>query len=103
MSSPHLTMTTDLADASAVPYFLWDEPMTVAELRQRLSNASDPERMRLLGKILREARDTDVWAFTTPAEMAALWSGLERHLGRQRDFWCFLLERWRAEGLLAAP
>jgi len=67
----------------------------VAELRSRL--ASGPtERLRLLGKVLREARDTDVWRFTTPGEVTTLWPQLQRHLGRRRAFWQFLLERWRA-------
>lgn len=29
----HAALSTDLDDPSVVPYFLWDEPMTVAELR----------------------------------------------------------------------
>lgn len=29
-------LATDLTDGSAVPYFLWDEPLTVDELRRRL-------------------------------------------------------------------
>ena len=88
-------LSLDLDDPSAVPYFLWDAPMTVAELRSRLENASRPERVRLLGKILREARDTDVWRFTTPAEVTGLWPELQRYLGRRRAFWQFLLGRWR--------
>ena len=35
----------------AVPYFLWDEPMTVTEFRSRLKTALPPERARLLGKL----------------------------------------------------
>src|SRR5262245_32579701 len=95
-------LTTDLDRADAVPYFLWDEPMTVAELRERLRTASPPEGARLLGKILREARDPDVWRFTTPVEVARRWAELAPHLGRRKGFWEFLLGSWRAEGLLAA-
>jgi hypothetical protein len=74
--------------------------MTVAHLRERLASASLPERRRLLGKILREARDTDVWRFTTPREVLDDWAGILPHLGRRRGFWVFLFERWRAQGLL---
>lgn len=95
-------LSTDLDQPSAIPYFLWDEPMTVAELRHRLATASDPERLRLLAKVLREARDTDVWVFTTPFEVVHLWPRLAPRLGRRRAFWEFLLERWRALGLLPA-
>ena len=97
----HGPLSTDLDDPSAVPYFLWDEPMTVAELRARLGTASPPERTRLLGKILREARDTDVWAFTTPAFVAGNWNKLKPHLGRRRAFWEWLLQSWKEDGLLA--
>ena len=93
-------LSTDLDRDDAVPYFLWDQPMTVAELRRRLAKASSPERTRLLGKILREARDTDVWRFTTPQEIAAHWVTLSKHLGHRRRFWAFLLGTWRAQGLL---
>ena len=56
-------LSTDLDSPTSVPYFLWDAPMTVAELKQKLDSASDEESIRLLGKILREARDTEVWKF----------------------------------------
>lgn len=95
-----LSLSSDLDDESAVPYFLWDEPMTVAELRSRLARASVPERRRLLGKILREARDTDVWRFTTPREVWSDWEELRLHLGRRRGFWTYLFDRWSAAGLL---
>ena len=91
-------LSTRLSDPDAVPYFLWDEPMTVSALRERLRTASAPEAARLLGKILREARDTDVWLFVSPAEVVARWDDLAPHLGRRRPFWKFLLNRWREEG-----
>ena len=94
-------LSTDLDNPEAVPYFLWDEPMTVRELRQRLKTASAPEKARLLGKILREARDWEVWKFTTPDEVARLWPKLVKHLGRRRSFWEFLFSEWRQQGRLA--
>jgi hypothetical protein len=95
-----ITLSTDLSDPQAVPYFLWDEPMTVSELREKLSSSSEPERLRLLGKILREARDTEAWQFTTPDEVAGAWRLLSRCLGRRRVFWEFLLGRWSKQGRL---
>lgn len=95
-----VALTDDLASDSAIPWFLWDEPMTMSELRGRLER-SDADRIRLLGKILREARDEEVWLFTTPAEISRLWPDLERHLGRRRDFWRFLLNQWREQGLVS--
>lgn len=96
-------LSTDLENPSAIPYFLWDEPMTIAELRARLTTGATPDRMRLLGKILREARDTDVWRFTTPADVLSHWPDLVGHLGRRRAFWEFILGRWKEIGLLASP
>lgn len=100
MPEPAL-LSTDLDRPDVVPYFVWDEPMTVQEIKHRLRTSSQPERYRLLGKILREAKDTDVWRFTTPEEVAAQWAHLAPHLGRRRPFWEFLLGRWRSQGLLA--
>ena len=95
-----ILLSTDLDNPNAIPYFLWDEPMTVAEFRQRLTSTSVQERMRLLAKVLREARDTDVWRFTTPEEVKRQWPALSPHLGRRRVFWTFLLESWQREGLV---
>jgi len=94
------TLSTDLADPLAVPYFLWDEPMTSDEFRRRLSSASPAEQARLLGKLLREARDSDVWVFTSPEEVRSKWPAVAPHLGRRRRFWEFLLGYWQQEGLI---
>ena len=95
-----LILSGDFNDPGAYPYFLWDDPITVAELRHRLATASEPERLRLLGKILREAKDTDVWSFTTPEDVAREFDQLRPHLGRRRAFWEYLLGVWRELGLL---
>ncbi len=94
-------LSSHLDDPDVIPYFLWDEPMDVAELRRRLRTATASEQSRLLGKILREARDTDVWRFTTPSQVAARWNEVSVHLGRRRAFWEFLLARWREDGLVS--
>lgn len=95
------SLSVDLDHPEHVPYFLWDEPMTVAELRRRLETSSEPERTRLLAKILREARDTEVWRFTTPAEVLRRWDRLAPRLGRRRKFWEFLLGEWKRRGLVS--
>ena len=74
--------------------------MTVAEFRRRLTAASLPEQTRMLGKLLREARDTDVWKFTTPEEVWRKLPEVSRHLGRRRAFWEFLFDLWQREGLV---
>jgi hypothetical protein len=98
--APGVRLSLDLNDPAAVPYFMWDEPLSVAEVRRRLASAPRAERLRLLGKVLREARDPDVWRFTSPAEVEAAWPELALHLGRRRPFWRFVLTRWKELGLL---
>lgn len=96
-----VALTTDLSRDESIPYFLlWDEPMTVRDLRERLRR-SEEDRIRLLGKILREAREKDVWLFTTVEQVDRRWEQIERHLGRRRDFWSFLFGQWRQQGLLS--
>ncbi len=91
-------LSSDLDDPEAFPYFLWDDPMSNRELRQRLRTASPPERIRLLAKILRQARDTDVWKYTSPDEVVSAWPTLSPQLGRRRLFWEFLLRSWAKQG-----
>jgi hypothetical protein len=93
-------LTTDLSDSSKRPYFLWDEDISVEELRQRLKSGPADERERLLGKMLREARDIDVWLFVTPEEVARALPSIERRLGRRLAFWKFLIDGWRSDGFL---
>ncbi len=93
-------LSTNLSSPQSIPYFLWDEPMTVAEFRRRLQTASTAEQTRLLAKLLREARDTDVWQFISPAEVWQRWPVVAPQLGRRRGFWEFLLGHWKKGGLL---
>ena len=95
-------LSTRLTDPDAIPYFLWDDPMTVSEFEERLRTASEPEQLRLLALILREARDPDVWQFVSPEEVVRLWPRLAGRLGLRRGFWEFLLARWTQLGLLRA-
>jgi len=93
-------LTTDMRAGALRPYFLWDEDVSIEELRAALSGGDEFRRQQLLGKMLREARDTDVWAFVTPREVADALPVLGRRLGRRRAFWQWLIEGWRADGLL---
>lgn len=93
-------MTIDLDRGDARPYFFWDEDLSIAELRERLAGSDSRERTRLLAKLLREARDIDVWKFVTPREVAAALPSIAGRLGRRRRFWEFLIEGWRRDGLL---
>jgi hypothetical protein len=93
-------LSLDLRDPRARPYFLWDEPnATVASFREALARSDEDEKARLLGKLMREARDEDVWMFTTVTEVRALLPKIERYLGKRRAFWGYLLEAWQRHGL----
>ena len=94
------SITTDFTQESLRPYFLWDEDVSVARLREILAGGEPFERERLIGKMLREARDIDVWAFMTPTEVADVLPRVERRLGRRARFWRFLIDGWREDGLL---
>lgn len=94
-------LSVDLSDPNGRPYFFWDEDVSVAELRTALEPGGDEHtRLRLLGKLLREARDMDVWRFVTPSDVAAALPDLGRRLGRRQRFWEFLIDGWRTDGLL---
>src|SRR4051812_31065414 len=93
-------LTTDLSEGSKRPYFLWDEDISIDELRKLLRSGSAFKRDRLLGKMLREARDIDVWGFVTPEEVARALPSIGRRVGRRLGFWTFLIDGWRSDGLL---
>lgn len=93
-------MTVNMQERGLRPYFLWDEDISIAELHQALRDGPAHERQRLLGKMLREARDVDVWAFVTPVEVANALPHLVMRLGRRRSFWEFLIKGWRDDGFL---
>jgi hypothetical protein len=93
---------TDMRNPDVVPYFTWDAPLTVREIHEQLHYAPEAQRYRLLGKILREARDTDVWVFTSPEFVSRNWDQLNPYLGRRRPFWEWLLRQWKEERLLAS-
>jgi hypothetical protein len=67
----------------------------------KLADAAHPERLPLLRVLLREARPDEVWAFVTPQQVVTEWDRLAPGLGRRRDFWLWLIEKWRALGYLA--
>lgn len=66
-------LTTNMDEQDAAPYFLWDDPIPIRALHERLRTASEPERLRLIGKIMREANDVEVWRFVSLGEVLRLW------------------------------
>jgi hypothetical protein len=81
-----------LADDRTRPYFLWWTTATVRDLRRFLEDPDPDVRAYWLGALLREANTRDVWLFVTPGHIRASWDRLQRHLGRSREMWAYLLE-----------
>ena len=88
-----------LTDAKGRPYFLWDGDLTLDEFRALLDGDDPAERARMLGKLLREARPDDAFLFVTPDRIREEWPAVQRHLGRRREFWRWLLDSWKELGV----
>jgi len=89
-----------MTDEDRRPYFLWDEDLSIAEVRRIMDGADDARRPRLMAKILREARDDEVWAFLTVRQVVESWPQIAPILGRRRAFWEFLLHAWKRRNLI---
>ncbi len=83
------------------PWFLWDMDVTEDEFRARLRHQNLDIRAQWQGRLLREARFEEVWQYVTLSELLENWPRIQRHLGRMRAFWEFLLQGWRDDGLIA--
>ena len=94
-------LTTDFERLDARPYFLWDEDISIAELRETLRTGTEDQKERLVGKMLREARDIGVWHFVTPQEAWDMFPKIERRIGKKRAaFGRWLFEGWVTDGYL---
>src|SRR5690242_1935709 len=80
-----------LSQDDARPYFLWWTDLTVRDFRAALRDPDPERRAYWMGALLREANSRDVWVFVTPADIRDLWPHLQRHLGRTREMWSWLL------------
>lgn len=90
------TPPDQLCDAEGRPYFLWDVDLTLEQFEEKLA---DPHlRPYWLTTLLRQAKPDDVFQFVSLEEISDAWPEIERGLGRQRDFWTWRIERWRARG-----
>ena len=80
------------------PYFIWwMGDLTIGQLREHLRDPDPDLRAYRIGVVLREAIPRDVWLFTTPDEIRAVWPHVLKHLGRRREMWAWLLDmkEWR--------
>lgn len=93
-------LSTDLTDEDAQPYFIWDQDITYRELRARLQSEDLDERALWMARVMREARYQDVFRLLTLGDVLVLLPRIEPRLGRMRAFWTWLIDGWRADGLL---
>jgi hypothetical protein len=91
---------TDLSDPETRPWFLWDEHLSVRDLGAILAHERRPRRVELAAKVMREARDDQLWQFLPAARVVARYVDLAPRLGRRRPVWDCLLAAWRRPRLL---
>jgi hypothetical protein len=96
MSVLNPTPPERLVDRHGRPYFLWDDEMTLDTFKARLRDPDLDVRAYFFGKLMRQAKPDDVFTLVTLQDIRQLWPRLERYLGRTREFWTWLLERWSA-------
>ncbi len=87
-----------LIDARGRPYFLWDCDLTLDQFRQALADRDEAIQAFMIGKLMRQAKPDDVFAFVRPGTIRRLWPKVLPHLGHTRAFWTWLFERWEAIG-----
>jgi len=99
MSVLRPTPKQELLDRHNRPYFLWDCDLDIDEFQARLKEGDVDERAYLTGKLMRQAKPDDVFAFIGLHEIIDLWPTLERYLGRTRAFWRWILSEWEPGSL----
>lgn len=92
------TPSDRLSDAQGRPYFLWDLDMTDGRFREKLREPDPEARAYMIGKLMRQAKPDDVFSYVSLREIHDHWGLIERHLGRTREFWRWILEQWGAVG-----
>lgn len=96
--APNISLDVTVDDAR--PYFLWDTTLTTVALRSHLSSQDASVRLYWTARVMRDARYADVWAFLKLKDILADWEALRPRLGRERERWEFLIDGWRADGLI---
>lgn len=96
-------LSRELDSDGVQPYFVWDIPITVGELKRQLAGPDPRLRAQWMARVMREARYPDVWKFLRVDDIVSHWPLIQRHLGRSRRFWEFLLDGWRQDGLIHEP
>ncbi len=83
-----------MVDGQGRPYFLWDADMTLLRFEELLRDPDPEVRGYVVGKLMRQAKPDDVFAFVDLDTIRQLWPIALRHLGPKRAFWTWLLDGW---------
>ena len=85
-----------VADPNAVPYFLWDMGLTVAQAKKALAGGDPALKLEVIVRLLREANTRDVWLFVDWATIDEAWPRIEHRLGRARAVWQMMRDHRRS-------
>jgi hypothetical protein len=99
MSLLNPTPPERLVDRHGRPYFLWDVDMTLERFRECLRHPNLDTRAYAIGKLMRQAKPDDVFRFVSVAEIREHWERVEPYLGQTREFWRWLLDTWKEQGV----
>ncbi|OGS37142.1 MAG: hypothetical protein A2293_15800 [Elusimicrobia bacterium RIFOXYB2_FULL_49_7] len=94
-------MLTEIEEENGRPYFLWDDQLTWHQLRHILNMPNHPQFAYYLGKTLREANYGDVWRLVSLQTVLSHFKEASPFLGRQRNFWLFLIHNWKQLNLIS--
>lgn len=90
-----------LLDPQGRPYFLWDSDTSLERYLELLRDPNPEIRAYMIGKTMRQAKPDDVFQFVTLSEIEALWPQIVPYLGKSREFWIWLLGKWREQSRAA--
>lgn len=91
-----------LYEPDTQPYFMWDLPMTVAQMRDALASDDQALRDEIIVRLLREANSRDVFLFIDWDDIDDAWSRVSHRLGRSRPVWELALRHHHQHDLAAA-
>lgn len=78
---------------SQTPYFLWDYDLTEEQVKGIVHGKNDVERQWMVGRILTNARFSDVWKYLTASDIVREFPGLRLRPGVKRA-WQRALDAW---------
>ena len=80
------------------PTFCWDRNWSIAEIKKRLAQSDENERLSLMAWILREGTFAEIWTILLPSEVYAFLNRLTPFLGRRKEYWRYTFNAWHRLG-----